>query len=196
MNFEEKDEIYLEMHSNTWEKDTNNGLYDYTSKEIKEYNTSITDNIYIKRRGQDILEESSFAEDDGVENLFQISKLNEEKYIFENEIETNMEQNEKNISKINNKIWYVINKINKKYYLTRNDVIKLGRIKYIIKEESIYSGDIKYTLQVPPLEDISKINISCVSNLSGVCLEKLNNNILEPKNNNITIRKIYHRSFI
>ena len=159
MNFEEKDEIYLEMHSNTWEKDTNNGLYDYTSKEIKEYNTSITDNIYIKRRGQDILEESSFAEDDGVENLFQISKLNEEKYIFENEIETNMEQNEKNISKINNKIWYVINKINKKYYLTRNDVIKLGRIKYIIKEESIYSGDIKYTLQVPPLEDISKINL-------------------------------------
>ena len=159
MNFEEKDEIYLEMHSNTWEKDTNNGLYDYTSKEIKEYNTSITDKMYIKRRGQDILEESSFAEDDGIENLFQISKLNEEKYIFENEIETNMEQNEKNISKINNKIWYVINKINKKYYLTRNDVIKLGRIKYIIKEESIYSGDVKYTLQVPPLEDISKINI-------------------------------------
>ena len=159
MNFEEKDEIYLEIHSNTWEKDTNNGLYDYTSKEIKEYNTSITDKMYIKRRGQDILEESSFAEDDGIENLFQISKLNEEKYIFENEIETNMEQNEKNISKINNKIWYVINKINKKYYLTRNDVIKLGRIKYIIKEESIYSGDVKYTLQVPPLEDISKINI-------------------------------------
>ena len=159
MNFEEKDEIYLEMHSNTLEKDTNNGLYDYTSKEIKEYNTSITDNIYIKRRGQDILEESSFAEDDGIENLFHISKVNEEKYIFENEIETNMEQNEKNISKINNKIWYVINKINKKYYLTRNDVIKLGRIKYIIKEESIYSGDIKYTLQVPPLEDISKINL-------------------------------------
>ena len=158
MNNQEKDEIYLEMHSNTWEKDTNNGLYDYTSKEIKEYNTSITDKIYIKRRGQDILEESSFNEDDDTENLFQIKKVNEEKYIFENEVETNMEQNEKNLAKINNKIWYVINKKNKKYYLTKNDVIKLGRIKYIIREVSIYSGDNKYALQVPSHEDISKIN--------------------------------------
>ena len=158
MNNQEKDKLYLEIHSNTWEKDTNNGLYDYNSKEIKGYNTLISDKIYIKRKGQDILEESFFNENDNEENLFKVSKVNEEKYIFENEVETNMEQNEKNISKINNKIWFVVGKKNKKYYLTNNDIIKFGRIKFMIIEESIFSGDIKYSLQVPSQEDISKIN--------------------------------------
>ena len=67
-----------------------------------------------------------------------------------------MEQNQENISKINNKLWYVVNK-NEKYYITKNDIIKLGRIKYIITEESIYSGDIKYELSIPENAS-SKIN--------------------------------------
>ena len=147
------EELYLNLYGNTWENNVSN-LYDYHSKEKKEFKTLIHDKTIIKRKGEEILEKSQNLENN--ECIFDIKKLNNEKYIFENDIEINMEQNQENISKINNKLWYVVNK-NQKYYITKNEVIKLGRIKYIITEESIYSGDIKYDLSIPN-ENISNIN--------------------------------------
>ena len=144
MNEINEDEIYLNLYGNTWETNVNN-LYDYQSKEIKEFKALIKDKTIIKRKDQEIFEENSNEENN--EYIFNIKKSDNEKFIFENNIEINMEQNQENISKINNKLWYVVNK-NEKYYITKNDIIKLGRIKYIITEESIYSGDIKYELSI------------------------------------------------
>ena len=153
MNEINEDEIYLNLYGNTWETNVNN-LYDYQSKEIKEFKALIKDKTIIKRKDQEIFEENSNEENN--EYIFNIKKSDNEKFIFENNIEINMEQNQENISKINNKLWYVVNK-NEKYYITKNDIIKLGRIKYIITEESIYSGDIKYELSIPENAS-SKIN--------------------------------------
>ena len=151
------DEIYMNLMSKTWIKDIS-GLFDYCSKDSLSFNSSIYDSMNIIRKGQEIRQDAlEEKEIDNIEHLFYIKKGNE-KYIIENNVEINMEQNEKNINKINNNFWFVIHNKNKKYFLLKNDIIKLGRIKYFISEESIYSGDTKYELSIPNLESVSKIN--------------------------------------
>ena len=148
----------ISLKGRTWERDTN-GLYDYSSKEISDFKTIINNNVNIKRKGKEIFQDDSNQEkQEDIENLFEITKQEKGNYIIENNVETNMEQNETNITKINNKIWYVIHEKNPRYFLTKNDIIKLGRIKYMITEDSIHSGDIKYDIQIPNLESISNIN--------------------------------------
>ena len=59
---------------------------------------------------------------------------------------------------LNNKLWYIVNSdptlcsqistnhfhsINKDYYITKNDIIKLGRVKYIVSEINIINGEEK-----------------------------------------------------
>jgi len=158
----EENNIYLNLSSKTWDKGVK-GLFDYSSKDITEFKTAINDKIYLLRKDKEIIQQN-FNWDNNIEKekekLFCVEKINNEKYIFENNVEKNMEHNESNINLINNKIWYITNKINKKYFLTKNDIIKLGRVKYIISEDSIYSGDIKYELNIPSNDNnnISLIN--------------------------------------
>ena len=83
-----------------------------------------------------------------------------------------MEANVENIAKINNKFWYVVNdnqslednnKIknrNKNYYLVKNDIIKLGRLKFVLTEDSFSSGDTKFELSVPNKDSTININNS------------------------------------
>ena len=134
----EENNIYLNLSSITWDKGVK-GLFDYSSKDITEFKTAINDKIYLLRKDKEIIQQN-FNWDNNIEKekekLFCVEKINNEKYIFENNIEKNMEHNESNINLINNKIWYIANKINKKYFLTKNDIIKLGRVKYIISEDS------------------------------------------------------------
>ena len=59
-----------------------------------------------------------------------------------------MEQNEKEINSINNNIWYVINSEdsdgineNEDYYLSENDILKFGKVKYIVKEIHLKNSD-------------------------------------------------------
>ena len=143
-----EDNICLHLIGRTWERDSS-GLFDYSSKEITKYNSIIFNNTNIIREGKYIYQEIPESEKENKEDLFFIKKQ-DEKYIIENNVEFNMEQNEENISKINNKLWYVIHNGNKK--------LKLGRIKFLIEEVSIYSGDTQYELSIPNISKISKIN--------------------------------------
>ena len=68
-----------------------------------------------------------------------ISKSKNSIYTIENKVQNNLKPTEKNISYLNNKIWYKVNtdqnvnfenkNMNKDYYLSKNDIIKLGRVK-------------------------------------------------------------------
>ena len=144
----------------TWEKDTN-GLFDYYSKETSNFKSSIYEDMELIRNGHEVKEVKTGIlideKEDNIETLFNIKKQDKE-FIIENNIEINMEQTEENINKINDKLWYVVHQKNKRYYLLKNDIIKLGRIKYLITEESINSGDIKYELSFPDLDTTSNIN--------------------------------------
>ena len=163
----------LNIRAKTWNKDTN-GLFDFSTKEIVFSNMSIKKSTFLKRKGNMIKAETKEINKPNEENLLNVFKKGKNEYFFENKFEYNLEPNEKNISEINDKIWYVTNNnkkineenndnnksiINKDYYLVKNDIIKMGRLKFCLIEESLYSGDKKYELNIPyNASEINKIN--------------------------------------
>ena len=147
----------IKLISKTWDKDTN-GLFDYYSKETSDYKSVLYGDVNIVRQGKEVKQGTTKEEnEENTEQLFNIKRQGDN-FIIENNIETDMEQNEQNITELNNKIFYVIHNRNKKMFLLNDDVFKLGRIKYVISEVSIYSGDTKYDLTIPNLPMVSNIN--------------------------------------
>ena len=156
----------LKLSIKTWDKDTN-GLFDYSTKGIKKSTEAIQNSISLIRNNLEVKSASNELIQENEELLFKIEKKpNSNEYIFENNVNKNMEANGENIAKINNNCWYVCNnnenasfeqnntkKNNKNknvnYYLTKNDIIKFGRLKFSLIEVYLYSGDKKYDLQVP-----------------------------------------------
>ena len=97
--------------------------------------------------GTDILrvERQSDIESKNMEKfLFRIKKDNNFNYLLENPSVLNF--SEYNTESLNNKLWKTINSIqndsndkmfiNEDYFLSKNDIIKFGNIKYIVKEIS------------------------------------------------------------
>ena len=144
----------LHLNSRTWLKDSN-GLFDYESKQTKNLKAFIGESIYITRKGYDLNCSKKFPQQKKEETLFNIIKSKDSIYYIDNSIPIKIEQNETNVSYLNNKIWYIVNNesnlnnqitnnhfhsINKDYYITKNDIIKLGRVKYIINDVNIYNN--------------------------------------------------------
>ena len=138
----------LHINSKTWIKDSN-GLYDYESTQTKNLKAFIGDSICITRNGCELNSAKNEFSAKNEEKLFNIIKSKEAIYNIENRITNNIEPTQKNISILNNKIWYIINNdrlfsyqtsinhfhnTNKDYFITKNDIIKLGRVKYIVSE--------------------------------------------------------------
>lgn len=156
----------LTLTIRTWDKDTN-GLFDYSTKQTTNSRETIENSATMCRKDHFIKESSN---QENKEVLFKIDKNGTNQYLIENKIETNMEANIENIAKINNNFWYVVNdneslednnKIknrNKNYYLVKNDIIKLGRLKFVLTEDNFSSGDTKYELTVPNKDSTININ--------------------------------------
>ena len=144
----------LHLNSKTWLKDSN-GLFDYESKQTKNLKAFIGESICITRKGYDLNSSKKISQIKNEETLLNIIKSKDLIYNIDNNVPIKIEPTEKNVSYLNNKIWYIINNepnlnnqitnnhfhsINKDYYITKNDIIKLGRIKYIINEVNIYNN--------------------------------------------------------
>ena len=177
----EKIKSLVHLTTRTWLKDSN-GLFDYESKQTKNLKAFIGESISITRNGCDLNSAKIFQTNKNEETILDIIKSNDSIYKFENQIKNNMEPNENNISQLNNKIWYIINNepllnnqmskshlnnINKDYYLTQNDIIKLGRIKLIITESRINTDDSDG--KVSNLENANKFNYINELNLKVDC---------------------------
>ena len=177
----EKIKSLVHLTTRTWLKDSN-GLFDYESKQTKNLKAFIGESISITRNGCDLNSAKIFQTNKNEETILDIIKSNDSIYQFENQIKNNMEPNENNISQLNNKIWYIINNepllnnqmskshlnnINKDYYLTQNDIIKLGRIKLIITESRINTDD--SVGKVSNLENANKFNYINELNLKVDC---------------------------
>ena len=165
----------LHICSKTWVKDSN-GLFDYESKQTKNLKAFIGESICITRKGYDLSSAKKISSQKNEETLFNIIKSNDSIYNIENKNHFNIEPTEKNITYLNNKIWYIINSepllnnqitnnhfhcINKDYYITKNDIIKLGRVKYIVSEINIFNGEEKNeNLKLPKIngQKISYLN--------------------------------------
>ena len=148
----------LNILAKSWKRDTN-GLYDFSSTEIIKSEESINNSTLIKRNSNALIYKTNEVDNKinipEETDICNVTKKENNNYLIENKVEFNMEPNEENIDKINNKLWYVINgdkngnNKNKDYFLTKNDIIKIGRVKYSIIEDSLYSGDKKFELTVP-----------------------------------------------
>lgn len=173
---EEEDSISI--YTKTWSRDSH-GLYDYESSQTKTDQNYATSNRIVSRKKVDIKlhprKENMNADD---EFLLEVS-YDEENQIFwlSNSVPDKTEPTEKNINELQNKIWFVIkhdegngtnnntqNMINhnEDYYLCKNDIIKLGRVKYALNEMIIKTTE--DTMKV----DVESDPIECPYNISYV----------------------------
>ena len=144
----------LHIATRTWIKDSN-GLFDYESKKTKNLKAFIGESISITRKGYDLNSAKNNPLQKNEETLFTVIKSKDSIYKIENKIHNQIELTEKNFTHLNNKIWFIINNdhnlnnqispnhfhnINKDYYITKNDIIKLGRVKYIVSEVNMYDN--------------------------------------------------------
>ncbi len=171
----------LSLCTKTWVRDSH-GLYDYESNQTKNLNAVLAESIYIARKKHDIktLNSKNDLKPDEEEILFNVINNNKDEYILENEVSTYIQPTEKNINDLSNKIWYVLNNDpnnnnnnnsnqnivikNDEYYLCKNDVIKLGRVKYSLNEINIPSRqnniDVPLPTGDPTKYDIDELNVN------------------------------------
>ena len=169
----------LSLCTKTWVRDSH-GLYDYESTQTKNLNAVLAESIYIARKKHDIKTLSSILDlkVDEEELLFNVVNDNKDEYILENKVPFHIQPTEKNINDLSNKIWYVlkndplqsnqsnqtVTNTNDDYYLCKNDVIKLGRVKYSLNEINIPSRqnniDIALPSHDPSKYDIDSLNIN------------------------------------
>ena len=168
------EKFVLSLCTKTWVRDSH-GLYDYESNQTKNLNAVLAEGIYIARKKHDIktLNSKNDLKPDEEEILFNVINDNKDEYILENEVPTYIQPTEKNINDLSNKIWYVLNNDpsnnnsnqnqnivikNDEYYLCKNDVIKLGRVKYSLNEINIPSRQNNIDISLPN-NDPKKYNV-------------------------------------
>ena len=167
------EKFFLSLSTRTWSRDSH-GLFDYESEQTRHLNAILDENIYIGRKKHEILpikDVQNFNQEDEI--LFEIKhEHNSNKYILDSPVPIKIEPTQKNINDLSNKIWYILKNdplksnnskqmvvnTNDDYYLCKNDVIKLGRVKYSINEINIPSRGNNIEA-VPPLSDIKKYDI-------------------------------------
>ena len=167
------EKFVLSLSTKTWIRDSH-GLFDYESTQTKNLNAVLAESIYIARKKHDIKTLSNINElkPDEEELLFNVKNDKKDEYILENPVPKLIQPTEKNINDLSNKIWYVLkndpnlsnisNQImtnsNDDYYLCKNDVIKLGRVKYALNEINIPSRQNNIDRSTP-LTDEGKYDI-------------------------------------
>ena len=179
MSANQKDNFFLSLFIKLW-KENNYGLFDYESEletfRKSQANLIIEESVYIRRKKKTneimkLRDPANLFPDEVI--LFRVKHEEKNKYILENKIPVKTQNTQKIIDELNNKVWYIlkhdpiksnkseliITNTNDDYFLCKNDVIKLGRIKYTISEINITSkgNDIGHA---PPLNDKTKYDIN------------------------------------
>ena len=167
------EKFVLSLCTKTWVRDSH-GLYDYESTSTRNLNAVLAESIYITRKKHDIktLSNINDLKTDEEELIFNVINDHKDEYKLENNIPTLVQPTEKNINELSNKIWYVLRNDpiqsnnsnqtivnnNDDYYLCKNDVIKLGRVKYSLNEINIPSRQNNIE-RSQPLNDPTKYDI-------------------------------------
>ena len=147
--FENKLGLYMNIKIDVYDSKE---LFNYKSKNFKEINTIIDNDTYILRKGEKILRADKHSDIESTKGELLLFHIRNKKYgIFSIEspvLFNNEELTDNIINGLNNKTWYVlnsenpnINSNNEDYYLTENDIIKLGNIKLIVKEIHIENNE-------------------------------------------------------
>ena len=123
---------------------TVDGIFDYNSSNNNCFNVLVMKKSFIVRNIKNnkikyYKQQGEIPRDEKI--LFKINYFQDNPKIEKAIFKSNLEQNEKEINSINEYIWYVINSVesnginkNEDYYLSENDILKFGKVKYIVKE--------------------------------------------------------------
>ena len=166
----------LSLFTRTWVRDSH-GLYDYESSQTKNINVILAESVFIARRKHEIqtVPTNKILENDQ-ELILKVTYQNNDIYTIENPVTFFMQPTEENITNLSNKIWYVlksedsqnstnlqtINNLNDDYNLCKNDIIKLGRVKYALNDIHIPDKENNIDIETPsdPLSyNIESINM-------------------------------------
>ena len=145
-NEENNRELNINMKINRSAKD---GIFDY-SKEYTNYNEKIEKNKFIFKNKNNIIKIYD-SQDDGENEEMELVNVNKKNNSFQlNIIHFLYQDSFFFIENINNYFWYVINSdfdtirnTNDDYYISKNDIIKIGVVKYIVREIKITNNNQK-----------------------------------------------------
>ena len=172
MSSAQNEKFVLSLCTKTWVRDSH-GLFDYESNQTKHLNAILAESIYITRKKHEIKTVNNPSQlQDEEELLFNVRHDDINKFVLESPVPVRIQPNQKNINELSNKIWYilkndpiksnnsnqVITNTNDDYYLCKNDVIKLGRVKYSLNEINIPSRHNNIDI-APPMLDTTKYDI-------------------------------------
>jgi len=187
-SFQEKQRV-LSLFTRTWVRDSH-GLYDYESPQTKNINVMIAESVLIARTKHEIQTVPiNKALNNDQELILNVTYQNNDIYSIENPITFMMQPSEENIINLSNKIWYVlksedtqnstnlqtINNINEDYNLCKNDIIKLGRVKYALNDVHIPDRKDIIDIETPldPLSyNVESINMNSQSVFDFIFLAK------------------------
>ena len=142
------DKSYLFLELNTWTNDTN-GIYDYSTDAVKTVKANVCEQTYIVRTKnnafKNIQQHSDIKENEGNDLIFWVNNGSSNNFTLINPIPHHLKLTQENITYLHNKMWYVLKsddldeaiklKIqNEEYYLNKDDIIKLGKVKYAIQD--------------------------------------------------------------
>ena len=145
----------LSLCTKTWVRDSH-GLFDYESNQTKHLNAILAESVFITRKKHEIKTVNNPKQlQEEEELLFNVRHDDINKFVLESPVPVRIQPSQKNINELSNKIWYILkndpiksnnsNQViintNDDYYLCKNDVIKLGRVKYSLNEINIPSRE-------------------------------------------------------
>ena len=158
----------------TWTNDIG-GIYDYSTKAVKVIKDNVLQSTYVVRdknnNFENIDQHSNISKES--ELLFHVLNDNKDSYLLINPIPKSLKLNNENLIYLNNKIWYVIKSEdgietennNEDYYLSENDIIKFGKIKFAVQkihiENNNNAGDPGMSINDLMKYDVAKLNQNC-----------------------------------
>ena len=119
-----KTNMIVLMKAQTWDRESH-GLYDYESRRVQKLEKKVeTEGYMIRDRENVSFKDSldSFNEEEDT-NLFKLVRKNEKFYVRPN-----------NDNPANDRLWLVIRSLKEGYVIKRHDILKLGRMKFKVKE--------------------------------------------------------------
>ena len=162
---------YLNILLRTWTNDIG-GMYDYSSKAIKDITDKVIESTYVVRNRNNTFENKSQHSEIASTSDLLFKAMNDKKdsFMLVNPIPKNLKLTNENCFYLNNKIWYVIKSEennenennNEDYFLSVNDIIKFGKIKFAVQNIHI-ENNMNY--EDPPMPS-NELDIYDLSNLN------------------------------
>ena len=158
------DKKILYFNINIWRNDSN-GIYDYTSNTNKNIKAYISEPTYVVKTKNDIFltikQHADIQNENGDVLICYVNNSIINTFKLMNPIPHSLRLNEINFDYINNKIWLVMKTVdlenheknmncNEEYYLNQNDIIKLGKVKYVVQKIHLLQKD-NIGVEPPPI---------------------------------------------